>query len=82
VYTTKVAFETSQPGTWRQEAARGFVRELSPNVGGGQARRGEPRRYPLISRCPTINQLHELQTSHVGSTRVSAMVSLRRSSVR
>jgi hypothetical protein len=36
VYTTKTAFEMSQAGSWRQEAARGFVRELSPNVGGSQ----------------------------------------------
>jgi hypothetical protein len=36
VFTTKTAFETSQPGTWRIEANRGFVRELSPNVGGNQ----------------------------------------------
>jgi cyclophilin family peptidyl-prolyl cis-trans isomerase len=35
VYTTNSAFEMSQPGTWRQEIARGFVRELSPNLGGG-----------------------------------------------
>ncbi|MBI5761885.1 MAG: pre-peptidase C-terminal domain-containing protein, partial [Planctomycetales bacterium] len=34
VYTTKSAFEMSKPGTWRQESSRGFVRELSPNVGG------------------------------------------------
>jgi hypothetical protein len=33
-YTTKSTFERSQPGTWRQEIVRGFVRELSPNVGG------------------------------------------------
>ena len=34
VYTTNTAFETSQPGTWRLEESRGFVRELSPNPTG------------------------------------------------
>ncbi len=32
VYTTNTAFETSRPGTWRVEATRGFVRELSPGL--------------------------------------------------
>ena len=31
VYTTNTAFETSKPGTWRVESARGFARALSPN---------------------------------------------------
>jgi hypothetical protein len=35
VYTTNTAFETSRPGTWRVEAARGFVRELTPSPTGG-----------------------------------------------
>ncbi len=35
VYTTNTTFETSRPGTWRVEAVRGFVRELSPNPTGG-----------------------------------------------
>ena len=51
VYTTKTTFEMTQTpgrphiegglGGWRQEAVRGFVRELSPNISGamGQARR-------------------------------------------
>lgn len=30
VYTTNTGFETGRPGTWRIEAARGFVRELTP----------------------------------------------------
>ncbi len=30
VYTTKHTFETTAPGTWRVESARGFVRELTP----------------------------------------------------
>ena len=34
VYTTNTIFETSQPGTWRVEESRGFVRELSPNPTG------------------------------------------------
>jgi hypothetical protein len=34
VYTTNTTFETSRPGTWRIEAARGFVRELTPNPTG------------------------------------------------
>ncbi len=32
VYTTNTAFETSRPGVWRVEAARGFVRELTPGL--------------------------------------------------
>jgi hypothetical protein len=35
VYTTNTAFETGRPGTWRVEASRGFVRELTPNPTGG-----------------------------------------------
>jgi hypothetical protein len=35
VYTTNTAFETSRPGTWRVEANRGFVRELTHNPTGG-----------------------------------------------
>jgi hypothetical protein len=34
VYTTNTAFETGRPGTWRVEAARGFVRELTPSPTG------------------------------------------------
>jgi hypothetical protein len=34
VYTTNTTFETSRPGTWRVESARGFVRELTPNPTG------------------------------------------------
>src|SRR5262249_1912952 len=30
VYTTNTPFETGRPGTWRVEAIRGFVRELTP----------------------------------------------------
>jgi hypothetical protein len=45
-YTTKTTFETSKPGTWRLESSRGFVRELSPNVGGAAA---QARSSPIRS---------------------------------
>lgn len=51
VYTTNSAFEMTKPGTWRQEIARGFVRELSPNlaVGGlAQARSAPVRSAPTL----------------------------------
>ena len=34
VYTTNTPFETGRPGTWRVEAFRGFVRELTPSAAG------------------------------------------------
>jgi uncharacterized protein YkwD len=48
VYTTESAFEMGKTGTWRQEAARGFVRELSTPAGraGGAA---VPAPVPAVS---------------------------------
>ena len=48
VYTTKTAFEMSKLGTWRQESSRGFVRELSRNVGGiaAAARSASAQAFP------------------------------------
>jgi uncharacterized delta-60 repeat protein len=37
VYTTNRSFEKSKTGTWRDEASRGFVRELSPGLVAGAA---------------------------------------------
>lgn len=42
VYTTESTFEMGKTGTWRQEAARGFVRELSTPAG----RAGNPAPAP------------------------------------
>jgi len=56
VYTTKSAFEMTKPGTWRQESQRGFVRELSPNVGGSQqpARRESARAVSGAALVPDL----------------------------
>jgi CSLREA domain-containing protein len=75
VYTTNSAFEMTQtPGQshiegvrtgWRQEISRGFVRELSPNAGGGQ----QPAR-----RAAVRSSTAETSLSLLGSTSGLSMI--------
>lgn len=47
VYTTESTFEMGKTGAWRQESARGFVRELSTPAG-----RTAPAPLPAVSPAP------------------------------
>ena len=54
VYTTNTPFETFKPGSWRIEAVRGFVRELTPNPASGAATAAAMAPAEPIETAPSI----------------------------
>jgi uncharacterized delta-60 repeat protein len=57
VYTTNKAFEKSKTGIWREEASRGFVRELSPGVASATPAPQGPERLLDVRAIPAIPQV-------------------------
>ncbi|MBI5758892.1 MAG: FG-GAP repeat protein [Planctomycetales bacterium] len=88
VYTTNSAFEMTQsPGQshidgvrtgWRQEISRGFVRELSPNAGGGQqpARSASVRAFPAETsrRLPTVSPGMSMNNAELSRDELAAQI--------
>ena len=69
VYTTNTAFETSRPGTWRVEANRGFVRELTPSpTGTGAIAQPVFAELPAPSSTPRLADLTAVPAAIGGST--------------